>query len=155
MRRNDMRPFREKLLDGFIVADRGHDSSCWIWSGSIGHKGYGFLSVKGRTTLVHRLMYAEKIGPIPDGLHIDHLCRVRACVNPAHLEAVTVSENNRRAAVGRIMPLRSHCKRGHPLKGEKGKRHCKACGKQREDKRVRVWINGVRQRVTPNASQAA
>lgn len=71
-------------------------STCWLWGGSVRANGYGVFSFQARTMLAHRYAYELLSGPIPTGLVIDHLCRVRNCVNPAHLEAVTQSENVRR-----------------------------------------------------------
>lgn len=74
---------------------------CWEWGGFIGPWGYGVFQFDGRAQGAHRIAYGYHCGPIPDGLHIDHLCRNRSCVNPSHLEAVTPAENNRRAAAYR------------------------------------------------------
>lgn len=78
------------------------EGGCWLWTGSITRAGYGRIrgadAHDGRTVLAHRLAYELLVGPIPQGLHLDHLCRVRRCVNPEHLEPVTLAENNRRAA---------------------------------------------------------
>lgn len=73
-------------------------SGCWLWSGSRTHPvwGYGTVSVDGHMVVAHRAVYEVVVGPIPTGMDIDHLCRVRLCVNPAHLEPVTRLENNRR-----------------------------------------------------------
>jgi hypothetical protein len=87
-----------KTLDNFREEDRGYKTPCWIWQGRIAKSGYGTL---GRR-YVHRLMFARANGPIPEGLEPDHLCRVRACGNPDHMEAVTRSENMKRSPlVGR------------------------------------------------------
>ena len=79
--------------------DRGYDTPCWIWLwGMDSHTGYGQYYGGGRSTHAHRWMYEKMVGPIPAGLHIDHLCRVRECCNPAHMEPVTNGENQRRGA---------------------------------------------------------
>lgn len=70
---------------------------CWLWTGAPNTFGYGDLRLTTGLVRAHRFSYEMLVGPIPDGLHIDHLCRVRACVNPAHLEPVTQAENNERA----------------------------------------------------------
>jgi hypothetical protein len=78
----------------YIEEDRGFTSPCWIWQLSLLAAGYGQVS-GGKTA--HVVYYTRKHGPIPPGLHLDHLCRVRECVNPDHLEPVTCAENIRRA----------------------------------------------------------
>ena len=99
---------------------------CWTWLGKIA-KGYGRY---GRTG-AHRVAYLLRVGPIPEGLEIDHLCRNTACVRPDHLEAVTHEENMRRRAAST-----TECKYGHPFSPENtytlGRtRHCRACGRRR------------------------
>lgn len=79
------------------IEDRGHSSPCWIFKGCKNHNGYGRITVGSSKVNAHRVYYEHYIGPIPDGLQIDHLCRVRECVNPAHLEPVTPKENVARA----------------------------------------------------------
>ena len=69
---------------------------CWVWQGAPGRNGYGRISVRNRLEYVHRVAYEQFIGPIPAGLTIDHLCMVRLCVNPDHLEPVSRAENTRR-----------------------------------------------------------
>jgi hypothetical protein len=73
------------------------NSGCLLWLGYVTPKGYGSLKFNGHMRLAHRVAYEMTKGPIKKPLHIDHLCRVRCCVNPIHLEAVTIGENNRRS----------------------------------------------------------
>lgn len=107
-------------------------NGCWRWTASTkGPTGYGQFSLNGRPRLAHRVAYEMFIGPIPDGLQIDHLCRNRWCVNPAHLEPVTNQENGRR---GRA--VRTHCPHGHPYDAintavYRGWRTCRECNRQR------------------------
>lgn len=72
------------------------ESGCWLWTGAVDFSGYGTAFYKRKQTRAHRASYEIHFGPIPNGLTIDHLCRVKCCVNPAHLEAVTLRENNLR-----------------------------------------------------------
>ena len=83
------------MSEGFehYTVDR---SGCWLWQGAINNRGYGQIRIRGRLWLAHRAHYERAHGPIPAGLVLDHLCRVHACVNPAHLEAVTDTQNKRR-----------------------------------------------------------
>ncbi len=94
-RRRETLPER---ISRFVVES---PNGCWEWNGSRFKTGYGKMRIDGRTVSVHRASYEAHVGPIPDGLQIDHLCRNRPCCNPAHLEPVTASENLRRAAAAR------------------------------------------------------
>lgn len=92
-------PQRETLTlaDRFWAKVEKSDS-CWLWTGALfPSNGYGALHLDGAAVPAHRVSYELNVGPIPDGLTIDHLCRVRACVRPDHLEPVTQAENLRRA----------------------------------------------------------
>ena len=94
------------------------ETGCWRWPGWNNGLGYGKIQVggrKGRGLYVHRIAYELFVGPIPEGLQVDHLCRVRECANPAHLEAVTQAENMRRGRHGVLYEIPAECKHGHPL----------------------------------------
>ena len=116
----------------FTVGD-----GCWQWHGMTTKKGYGRFTVnRMKKEGAHRFSYEMLVGPIPEGLVIDHLCRNRGCVNPAHLEVVTASENVRRQ-VSRNSK-KTHCIYGHPLAGDNlrvrpGRRICLTCTKRRND----------------------
>lgn len=99
------------------------NTGCWLWIGK-DWSGYGVIwgggsRKKGKFRAAHRVSYELHIGPIPDGLELDHLCRVTCCVNPAHLEPVTHLVNLKRGNWGKFRrvagPLPSHCKNGHEL----------------------------------------
>ena len=108
------------------------DTGCWLWTASIHPEGYGRFW-DGKVAKAHRVAHELFIGPIPDGLGIDHLCRVRHCVNPEHLEPVTWGENSRRGDCGKHMADRTHCPREHEYNAtntrvnEKGHRVCIEC----------------------------
>ncbi len=108
------------------------DSGCWEWQGTIDANGYGVVRGSFRA---HQLTFTRYVGPVPEGLEIDHLCRNRACCNPQHLEAVTHQENLRRAAKAR--PRRTHCVRGHEWSEtntrvcEDGRRCCRSCEREK------------------------
>jgi hypothetical protein len=72
-------------------------TECWEWDDAISVKGYGRCIIERRSAQAHRVVYEMMRGPVPDGLELDHLCCVRHCVNPDHLEPVTHAENLRRA----------------------------------------------------------
>lgn len=120
------------------------DSGCWLWSGQAQKNGYGATTwkVNGRWThvRVHRLFYETYKGPIPEGLEIDHTCKVKRCVNPEHLRAVTHQENLRTRA-HRGPARKAACNYGHAFTEEntyidgRGNRNCRVC----RDERSRVW----------------
>ena len=118
---------------------------CWLWTGPVNTKGYG---QQGRR-IAHRILYESHVGPVPEGKQLDHLCRVRSCVNPEHLEPVTARENTVRGWVardGKRKPpvLRPTCKQGHLLAGDNVRlrsdntRVCRAC--------ERGWVASYKRR---------
>ncbi len=124
-----------------VVVD---SNGCWIWTGAKA-RGYGQISIDGKRVRVHRLTYEETYGAIEPSLVIDHLCRVRSCVNPEHLDTVS----NRTNILRGVGPTarnaqKTHCKFGHPFDLEntywsvKG-RECRICkqrlSRQRQEKR--------------------
>ena len=116
--------------DNIVVEDCGFTSPCHIWKGNISDTGYGRYGDGGVSHLTHRYAYVRAYGEIPDGLSIDHLCRVCACVNPDHLEAVTLAENTRRQ-MQVLGPIRAsarakrvRCRNGHEVDGGKPCAEC-------------------------------
>lgn len=109
--------------------DRRGADECWPWLARRDEKGYARFRFGGKTNRAHRYAYELLVGEIPAGLTIDHLCRNTGCVNPAHLEVVTIAENNRRAAQARG----NRCRRGHLFTAETeirksgGARQCRIC----------------------------
>lgn len=106
--------------------------SCWLWHRPDAY-GYGAFTIRrGMIVKAHRFAYELFVGPIPDGLDLDHLCRVRHCVNPAHLEPVTRRENALRGVGPTAVNARkSHCIHGHPLTEGQGRRICRTCNAER------------------------
>ncbi len=117
---------------------------CWVWQGGLAAAGYGMLTVDSKRCYVHRLSYELRVGPIPEGAEIDHLCRNRACLNPHHLEPVSHRENLRRGIKGK---LTTHCPRGHEYNEENTyfrknseARVCRLCAKIKD--RIRYGYKG-------------
>lgn len=116
-------------------------TGCWLWTSYRAKNGYAQISVAGRLTLAHRFSYELHVGPIADGLQLDHVyergCRHKHCVRPDHLEPVTHQENALRAKA-----LVTACPQGHPYdeintsRRPNGWRTCKECNRQRA-RRVR------------------
>lgn len=115
---------------------------CMLWEGATQSKGYGCVTDgHGSSVLIHRKVWEESRGPIPEGMTIDHLCRQKTCINPDHMEVVTRAENVRREHAAR-----THCNANHPLSGENVRlytrsngltyRVCRAC-RRAEQQRLR------------------
>ncbi len=139
------------------------NTGCWLWTGRINHLGYAQLSMydrdayrqRGRASVsvaAHRFAYELLVGPIPEGLEIDHLCRVRCCVNPLHLEPVSHGENIRRGIAGIVNGARerakTHCPHGHEYTPDntyitpRGSRRCLTCSRYHD--RARFILFGRR-----------
>ena len=131
-------------LDRFAAKIALTESGCIEWIASRNNHGYGTFAAGGDVfTVAHRWSYEYHVGPIPDGLHLDHLCRNRACVNPDHLEPVTCRTNLLRASGGpAINGTKTHCPQGHPYAGANlsitrttGHRVCITCRRANERRR--------------------
>jgi len=128
-------------------------SGCWFWTGYIRPNGYGQYSTAGQSFKVHRLAYESLVGPIPSGKQIDHLCRVRHCANPSHMEAVTQKENILRGnGFAARNARKSHCPFGHLLDGIKpsGYRYCKTCNQREDD---RYYARKRQERITDTGGE--
>ena len=141
----------ERVLRRIVVDE---ETGCWLWQGAVGHNGYGRIGEHGREFRPHRVTYEHFIGPIPDGLTLDHLCHTndaecfdgadclhRRCCNPEHLEVVTIGENVRRGTA-RL----THCKHGHEFTPENTiqtatQRVCRECSLAR----ARRWKDANRE----------
>ncbi len=136
---------RERLLERLLnKVTVGHQGGCALYHGALDRDGYGHITTerRGQTYRVHRLIYEFFVAPIPDGLQLDHLCRVRNCVRPDHLEVVTLKENVLRGeGISAENARKTHCWRGHEFTPEntgtteQEGRYCRACGTVR----MREW----------------
>lgn len=143
-------PFEERLWlqtdkNGPIPEHKPELGPCWVWTGNRHKQGYGTIKKGKKQLLAHRAMYEECVGPIPDGMDLDHLCSNTPCVKaigdglgPSHLEPVTHRENVLRGnGVAAKNAMKAECKRGHPLSDEnlgidpRGNRFCRACRRWR------------------------
>lgn len=125
------------LEDMWINASPEPNSGCWLWCGKVSKSGYGDVWVGDRLHRAHRVSYEIVNGPVPVGFELDHLCRVRCCINPAHIEPVTRRENTLRGVGPAMSSFRqlskTHCRSGHPYSGDNlrilydGRRGCRIC----------------------------
>lgn len=124
-------PYDQRTIDRFMkFVSPEPNTGCWLWLGTTTQSGYGQFSIDSVATYAHRFSYESFVGPIPDGLQLDHLCRVRCCCNPHHLEPVTGKVNTNRGV--RHESTKTHCPKGHPYdvantKRYKNNRQCRAC----------------------------
>lgn len=105
------RPAAQRVLARIVISDTGYGTPCWLFQGALTGTGYGNIGSRRDNRddfgVAHRVIYAAAYGAISPGLQVDHLCNTRRCVNPAHLEAVTPYENNRREQLRRSGPVTS------------------------------------------------
>lgn len=149
------RSVAERIATKYVVDEQ---SGCWLWTGAT-VAGYGVVWVNEtkRAARAHRVMYELKVGPIPDGMTLDHLCRTPACINPAHMDPCTAGENASRSpdAPYHVKARATHCAQGHEFTPENtaihhGRRSCRKCvaaGARRRRAKARAA-----QTTCPNAS---
>ena len=156
-----MRPAIDRFAEKIALCDNG----CIEWIGGLNGVGYGQFYV-GKTVnprtgkgYAHRWSYEYHVGPIPEGLHLDHLCRNRACVNPDHLEPVTLRENVLRGiSQWAVNARKTHCPKGHALSGSniritpRGERKCRKC--ERIQSRKQYWMHPEKHRAYARAYKA-
>jgi hypothetical protein len=131
---NKMPSLLDRLTSKYVV---DAESGCWVWTGAFSNKRnkwlYGLILVEKKLRMAHRVMYEMKVGKIPEGLQLDHLCRNTKCINPAHLEPVTAKENIARSI--NFQSSKTQCINGHELAGPNlyvkpnGSRECRICRK--------------------------
>ena len=130
----------------YVVQYTGVEGQCWEWRAARNRGGYGQTNRRSQPREAHRRSWEALVGPVPDGYQLDHLCRNRACVRPAHLEPVTRRENVRRGISPPALNARkTHCKQGHRLSGanlsitSSGNRECKMCRRKWNRRNMRRY----------------
>jgi hypothetical protein len=161
--------WRHVDFHGAVPEQRPDLGPCWLWLGHLDKDGYGLASFEGKTCRVHRVSYELLVASLDDidpsrpafSITIDHICRVRRCVNPDHMEPVPSATNVARGIAGKVrgqtMSARTHCPRGHEYSGSNlyvgpdGKRRCVACNRadgarrraaKRQSPRLRIVAKG-------------
>ena len=120
------------------------NTGCWLWTNCTNQYGYGLGRLHGRQTVAHRIAWELYRGPIPFRMQIDHMCRVRSCVNPDHLRLVTLAQNVTENSLSgsAVNKAKTHCIHGHPFAGDNlwveknGARHCRICRRVSQRKLV-------------------
>ena len=128
-------PRSRNLGDALALRIEIQADGCWVWQSATTQKGYGTFKWRSTCKSVHRWVWLLTVGPVPEGLEFDHLCRVRACCNPDHLELVTHAENMARAkcraGTDNHNGAKTHCPQGHEYavhgRVHKGRRYCVPC----------------------------
>lgn len=116
---------KERIENKILKTDK-----CWLWQGEIRKNGYGSIRINKKNYTIHRVYYELNKGQIPTGLTIDHLCRIKNCINPDHLEPVTLIENLKRGyGIGVQNSNKTYCPKGHEYNGvdKNGHRLCLTC----------------------------
>lgn len=139
---DDLARFESFIEPGPIPGIRPDLGPCWLWTGTLSPDGYAVMTIQRRTTYMARWAFEHHVAPMPPGLEPDHLCRVRACVNPWHLEPVTHRENILRGESPQALNARkTHCPQGHEYAPEntrfqtRGGRLCRACQNEHDRRR--------------------
>ncbi len=132
-------------IDRFLAKVDKQADGCWLWTGFLHSNGYATFYTGTRKQMAHRFAYEYYVGPIPDGLQLDHLCRVRSCVNPEHVEPVTSRTNLLRGhTVTAAHAAKTECPQGHPFDEVNtyihptGSRRCRECMRERDRRRYPV-----------------
>lgn len=127
----------KKLLLRVVIDHNG----CWIWQGYVHGNGYGYIKQKCKKILIHKIFFMLHKGIVPKGMCLDHICRIRRCVNPEHLRTVTRAQNNVENSISpsAINKAKTRCKRGHKFtlgntyirkRGSVAVRNCRACKRE-------------------------